>query len=125
MQEEIEAKANQDRVETNKIFKDLIDSSNRMNYQLRQSSPYSFRNQLPVGNVSSNIMRASPVNLDGSISGNIRLESNFTRFGGAQQSTGSGANNFQLNNANKFNLASPSPIRKVDQSNDEGSGGSG
>ena len=32
VQEEIEAKASQDRAETNKIFKDLIDSSNRMNF---------------------------------------------------------------------------------------------
>ena len=58
-------------------------------------------------------MRASPVNLDESISGNIRLESNFTRV--APQ------NNFSSqNNVSRFQ-ASPSPVNRVEQSNDDAS----
>ena len=83
VQQEIELKNTRDRLETEQIFKDLFESNKRL-VQRNNNSP--FRAQ----NLPQNVIASQPVNFDDSISGNIRLESHFTRVAREPINAGTG-----------------------------------
>lgn len=73
VQQEIDIKNTQDRLETEKIVRDLIESNKRFTLGLTTSgSPYSIRSP-------NRATAVDPVNFDSTSSGRIRLESEFTR----------------------------------------------
>ena len=68
----------------------------------QSNSPFNIKNVLPANNQ----VRSSPSHLNSNISGNIRLESNFTRV------------NQPAPNVSAFAAPTISPIRRVEQSVD-------
>ena len=91
VQEEIEQKQSIDRFETDNIFKDLLDSNRKLGMAMQvDSSPFSVRN-LP-SSIGVSQVSAQPrlgIGLGQNMSGNIRLESQFTRGPSQRMSSGS------------------------------------
>lgn len=78
VQKEIEERTQRDRMEADRIIKDLLESGRKLSHNAGNSSPYSVRNFLRDGNNVSATVEPSRFD-DQAFSGNIRLESHFTR----------------------------------------------